>query len=189
MKLGTLGSRERLLLGFLALLAPFAAWKYIKPAVLKFASGGGSAPTVGGVQERQMPRQDLVPLHLAALETPGAEYEPDRNIFRFGVKRRPPPPPPPPAAPIPRTVPRATGPPPPPPAPRPPPLDVALIGVFGPERRRIAVLTDGDGLVINALEQEVVREKFIVHEIGYESVDFKFVGFPDAEPERLEIGG
>ena len=44
-------------------------------------------------------------------------------------------------------------------------------------------------MIINALEQQVIHEKFIVHEIGYESVDFKFVGFPDAAPERIEIGG
>ena len=39
-----------------------------------------------------------------------------------------------------------------------------------------------------ALEQEVIREQFIVHKIGYESVDFKFIGFPDVEPERVKIG-
>ncbi len=189
MKLDTLGPRERLLLGILALLAPIAAWRYVKPAVLKFASGGGSAVSVGGVRERAEPRQKIVPLRLAALEAPGAEYEPDRNIFRYGVKRKPPPPPPPPPPPRTQTVPRTVGPPPPPPPPRPPPLDVALVGVFGPERRRIAVLTDAEGTVINALERDVVRKKFIVHKIGYESVDFKFVGFPDTEPERLEIGG
>ena len=74
-------------------------------------------------------------------------------------------------------------------APRPPPLDLKLLGIFGPESRRIAVLTDGDGWFQNALEQEVIREQFIVHNIGYESVDFTFVGFPDVEPERIEIGG
>lgn len=64
-----------------------------------------------------------------------------------------------------------------------------MLGIFGPEDRRIAVLTDGEGWFQNALEQEVVRDKFIVHKIGYESVDFKFVGFPGTAPERVEIGG
>ncbi len=64
-----------------------------------------------------------------------------------------------------------------------------MLGIFGPEDRRIAVLTDGKDWFQNALEEEVIHEKFIVHQIGYESVDFKFVGFPDVEPERIEIGG
>ncbi len=189
MKLGLVGPRARLLLGILALLAPIGAWQYVKPAVLKFASGGGGLSRVSGVQLRPVPRQEIVLLQLAALAARGGEYEPDRNIFVFGQKPRPAPPPPPPPPPRARTVPRTTGPPPPPPEPQPPPLDVSLIGVFGPERRRIAVLADSEGAVINALEQEVVREKFIVHRIGYESVDFTFVGFPDAEPKRIEIGG
>ncbi len=188
MKVGTFGSRERLLLGILAIMAPIGAWQYVKPVLLKFASGGASVEKVGRLQKRTVRRQEFVAVRLAQLEARGREYEPDRNIFLFGEKPKPPPPPPPPRVAT-RTVPRATGPPPPPPPPRPPDLDVALLGVFGPERRRVAVLTDSEGLIINALEQDVVREKFIVHRIGYESVDFKFVGFPDAEPERLKIGG
>ena len=36
---------------------------------------------------------------------------------------------------------------------------------------------------------EVVEGKFIVDRIGYESVDLKFVGFPDEPAKRLPIGG
>ena len=76
-----------------------------------------------------------------------------------------------------------------PPKPQPPPVDVTLLGIFGPERRRIAVLTDNEGTIINALEREVIREKFIVDRIGFESVDIGFVGFPDVAPQRLEFEG
>ncbi len=188
MKIGTLGQRERVLLGFLLLLAPFAVWKYLKPAILSLASGGsGSVRNVGGVKPRQVAHREIVALGLSALEGRGGEYEPERNLFRYGEKPKPPPPPPPPPRQA-RVKPRPTGPPPPPPPPKPPPLDLELLGIFGPEKRRIAVLTDGDGWFQNALEQEVIREQFIVHRIGYESVDFKFVGFPDVEAERVKIG-
>ncbi len=189
MKLGTLGQREKVLLALLAILAPIGTWQYVKPALLKLASGGGgSVGKVSSIQERKIAREDIAALRLAALDARSGEYEPDRNIFRYGEKPKPPPPPPPPR-PVVRDVPRPTGPPPPPPPPKPPPVDVTLVGIFGPKYRRIAVLTDGDNWFQNALEQEVVREKFIVHKIGYQSVDFKFVGFPGVEPKRIEIGG
>lgn len=189
MKVGTLGQREKVLLGILAVLTVIAAWRYIKPAMLSFASGGaGNVGRVSGFSPRPDARKPIVELKLAALEVQGSEYEPDRNIFSYGQKPRPAPPPPPPPPP-PRPEPRRPGPPPPPAAPKPPPLDLKLVGIFGPEGRRIAVLTDGDGWFQNALEKEVIREQFEVHKIGYESVDFKFVGFPNVEPERLEIGG
>ncbi len=186
MKVGTIGPRERVLLPILALVALSGAWKYMKPAILSFASGG-SGNVAGGVTPRKKPRQEIVDLGLSNLEARGGEYEPDRNIFRYGAKPKPPPPPPPPPR-APRAAPRNAGPPPPPAAPKPPPLNLKLLGIFGPEARRIAVLTDGDGWFLNALEEEVVRDQFVVHKIGYQSVDFSFVGFPDVEPERIEIG-
>ncbi len=189
MKVGTLGQRERGLLAILAILLVIAVWRYVQPALMSIASGGaGSVGKVSGFRPRAGARDEILGLRLSDLNVDGGEYEPDRNIFRYGAKPKPPPPPPPPPPPV-RVAPRPTGPPPPPPPPQPPPLDVTLVGIFGPEHRRIAVLTDGDAWFQNALEQEVIREKFIVHKIGFESVDFRFVGFPDAEPKRIEIGG
>ncbi len=189
MKIGTLGPRERVLLVILAILAPLGTWRYVKPTLMSFASGGArSQEGVSGVPPSPQAREPIAELRLSALEVRGGEYEPDRNIFRYGEKPKPPPPPPPPPPPV-RAVRRAAAPPPPPPAPKPPPLDLKLLGIFGPEHRRIAVLTDGDSWFQNALEEEVIEEKFIVYKIGYESVDFKFVGFPGAKPERIEIGG
>lgn len=74
--------------------------------------------------------------------------------------------------------------------PRPPPITVVYLGSFGPERRRIAVFADGAGEnLYNVRVGEVVEGKFIVDRIGYESVDIKFVGFPDEPAKRLPIGG
>ena len=79
-------------------------------------------------------------------------------------------------------------PPPPPVEVVPPPVDVAFLGSFGPDRGRIAVFTDGTDLY-NARIGDVVKAHFVVEAIGYESADLKFVNFPDAPAQRLEAGG
>lgn len=97
MKLGTLGKRERVLLAILLLLVPIGAWRYVEPAIMSFARGGaGGVGQVSGVTQRKKAREEIESLRLAALEAQGGEYQPDRNIFRYGEKRRPPPPPVPP---------------------------------------------------------------------------------------------
>lgn len=190
MKPTQLGQREKRLLGFMALLLPLLLWQYIGPALEGLTSRGSrGSRAVGKVEVRDKARRGLAELRLASLDVEGGEYEPERNIFIFGQEKKPPPPPPvarPAAvARAPRPAPAPRG----PVKPQPPPVDVKLLGIFGPERQRIAVLTDSEGMIIDALEQDVVREKFIVHRIGYESIDLKFVGFPDVEPKRIEIGG
>jgi hypothetical protein len=71
--------------------------------------------------------------------------------------------------------------------PKPPPFTMSYLGSFGPPSRRIAVFSDGK-TIYNALKGEVLAGKFIVAEIGYESVDIRFVGFPDWPPQRLAVG-
>lgn len=134
---------------------------------------------------------DVVELRTAELEAVVGELTPGRDPWRFG-RREP--------APVERPKPRppVKRPPPQPkpkgPAvaqsdePRPPPVDVTYLGSFGPARRKIAVFDDGD-TVYNALIGDVVKEKFQVFQIGFESVDLTFVGFPDEPPKRLAIGG
>jgi hypothetical protein len=78
-------------------------------------------------------------------------------------------------------------PPPPPPKPQPPPVDVEYLGSFGPASAPIAVFTNGEE-IFNVRTGEVIAGKFQVVQIGYESVDLAFVGFPDAPPERLPVG-
>ncbi len=115
-----------------------------------------------------------------------------RDPWRYGQPPRPEPTPTPApvavATPAPTPVPTAVAPNPEANRPRPPAIDVKYIGSFGPESRRIAVFIDGE-TVINALRGEVVKGKFEVHSIGYESVDLAFVGFPDEPPQRLPLDG
>ncbi len=72
--------------------------------------------------------------------------------------------------------------------PTPPPVDVVFLGSFGHEELRLAVFTDGNE-IFNVSEGSVLKDKFLVVKIGFESADLGFVGFPDAPTQRLEIGG
>lgn len=71
--------------------------------------------------------------------------------------------------------------------PRPPQFTLKYVGKFGPADRPIAVFTDGTE-IMNVQQGEVIQGKFIVSQIGYESVEIKFVDFPNAPPQRLPIG-
>jgi hypothetical protein len=120
-----------------------------------------------------------------------------RDPFRFGPPPPPPPPPPPSREELERrrreeeerlrrlAEERAAA-----LVPRPPEVDFVYLGSFGPSSRRVAVFSSGEGeKLVNALAGDVLEGKFIVDRIGYESVDIKFVGFPDAPAKRLAIGG
>lgn len=123
----------------------------------------------------------------AELDRPSAEFSLGRNLFAYGSVPRPEPPakqeekPPPKKKPDPRPESPPT-----PPEPQPPPIDVIYLGNFGRPGHRIAVFSDAEG-VYNAQVGDVVKEKFRLVHIGYESADLGFVGFPDAEPKRLAV--
>jgi len=70
--------------------------------------------------------------------------------------------------------------------PKPPPFTWNYLGNFGPAQQRIAVFTDGQK-VWNARQGDTLENKFIVAQIGYESVDISFVGFPQVQPLRLAV--
>lgn len=72
--------------------------------------------------------------------------------------------------------------------PKPPEFTLQYMGSFGPANRRIAVFTDGKK-IYNLQEGQILEGKFIVARIGYESVDIKFVNFPDEPAKRLPIQG
>ncbi len=65
------------------------------------------------------------------------------------------------------------------------PPDVALLGVFGPERRRIAVLKDSGGGVANVLEHDLVQGRFRVLDIDRQSIQLHNTAAPGAAPIRL----
>lgn len=179
--------RQKTLLAVLGVALLLAGWKYVRPVLARLTPGTG-VTILGADGDRaklaSLANQEVVDLRMDALAPAGYDYAPGRNIFR--TVDPPPPAPPPPVAPPP--PPPQVAPPPPPPTGRvPPQIDVTLLGIFGPEHRRIAVLTDGEE-IINALERDEIREMFILERIGLESVDLGFVGFPDEPPETLEIG-
>jgi len=131
---------------------------------------------------------DVVPLDLARLEPAGGSFEIGRDPFRFGPIDAPPPP---------RRAPRTEDPAPPPPPP-PPPIPVGpkppstahltFLGSFGEPERQIAVVTSGEE-IFNVRIGEVLEGKFVVEEIGFESLDLGFVDFPEASSTRLPVGG
>jgi hypothetical protein len=143
--------------------------------------------------------QSVEPLRLAALSRTPPGFTTGRDPWRFVE----PPPPPPPKPRVPsaaelramreaeearlrqlaeqarlKAIDDAT--------PKPPPFTWSYLGNFGPSSQRIAVFTDGKR-VWNARLGETLENKFIVAQIGYESVDIRFVGFPDVPAERLAV--
>jgi hypothetical protein len=180
----SLGRRERLLLGLLALLIGVQGVRVLSARLgserSPIAVGGGSSSIRRAAEGVAV--AEATTLDIAALEADSGEIEIGRSPFSFVV---PPPPPPPPPRPAPPPV---YVPPPPPAGPQPPEVDLTYLGSFGRPERRIAVFTDGK-TIFNATRGETLGGKFIVHAIGYESVDLRFVGFPDVPPERLAVGG
>ena len=185
------GPREKRLLGVLAGVIALVF-------VVRFAGGraGTAAPGATGAPaggEAAAPAlREVVELDLGALDPRTGDYNLDRDPFRYGALPTPPPPPPPPPPtprPVPTPRPEDLGPPPPPPPPPPPSPDhLRFLGTFGPPSARIAVIVSGDE-IYNVREGAVLEDKFVVQEIGYESVAIAFVGFPDAPPRRLAAGG
>jgi hypothetical protein len=209
-----LAPRERKLLSALAVLGGLAVlrflWVQLTPAALpaakpvaaaaRGAGAAGATSTSFGKGTRrgvaELP-QEIVELQLADLEGQPRALTVGRDPFRFGPMPPPPPPPPPTRAELEemrrqeelrreaqeRAAREAM-------IPRPPPVTVVYLGSFGTERRRIAVFADDKGEnLYNVRVGETVEGKFIVDRIGYESVDLKFVGFPDEPAKRLPIGG
>jgi hypothetical protein len=144
----------------------------------------------GGEDFTRALESEVADLDLERLERGGAAYAPGRDPWTFVE-----PPPPAPVAPPPVVRPVRTEPPPPPvpaapPRPRPPAIDFQYLGWFGPTERPIAVFLDQNGETLyNALEGEVLKGKFQVAQIGLESVQIAFVGFPDEPPAKLPMHG
>ena len=191
--------RRNLMLVLLAILVLVAAWRLV-PGWLEGGGGGlgggrlGAGAAAGGAAVR------VTTLDLEALAAEPRSYSPGRNPFTYYQ----PPPPPPPPGPTPEELARraeaeqlrreaeaqrqAELPPPEPPKPQPPPFQLTYLGSFGPESRRIAVFSDGEE-IYNAVIGDVLDDKFVVADIGYESVTITYVGFPDEPATRVGIGG
>lgn len=170
--------RQKVVLAVLLLLLAVLLWQ-------RLTGGSRTDPRRAAVARARQALEpgEVLELRLGAREDGAAINAPSRNLFAYVVERRPPPPRPAPRAeppPLEREVEPAE--------PRPPEVDVTFLGSFGPESRRIAVFLDGEE-VVNAKVGDVLKDKFIVEAIGYESADLGFVGFPDAPSRRLPAGG
>lgn len=186
-QLGLLGVLGALLL--LIILRATPAGSPPAPAERGGDSETGYRPSFGKKEDTKVSPDQLPDIDPSALRPPSAGIgEPKRDIFKF---REPPPPPPPPRRP-PATPPGAAAfigplpPPPPPPPPTPPAVPFQFTGTLGPAQAPVAVLVEGDRLVL-ARQGETVDGKFIIRKIGYESIDVGFVGFPESNRQRIPV--
>ncbi|MFN2240303.1 MAG: thrombospondin type 3 repeat-containing protein [Thermoanaerobaculia bacterium] len=76
---------------------------------------------------------------------------------------------------------------PPPPPPTPPAFPYKYLGSFGREPRTIAVFSK-EGELLNIREGETFGGRFILHNIGIESADIGYTGFPADVRKRIPIG-
>lgn len=179
--------RQKVLAGVLVGLLGLVGLRTLLPALRSGGSGGVEVfSRRGSAGSLSLP--ELETLKLDALANKPGEFTIGRDPFRFAQAPKPPPPPAPPPQPRPQRRNNTPPPAPRPQGPKPPPVDVAYLGSFGPDRGRIAVFTDGVDLY-NARVGDVVKTHFRVESIGYESADLKFVNFPDVPAQRLEAGG
>jgi len=191
--------RQRVLAAALAVAAVIFVWNRLLPLLAPddpgVARGGRGAAARGGAGAVR-----VVELQTDRLEHGASAYSPGRDPFRYYQ-----PPPPEPAGPTPeqlaamaaarqraeaerasaaaaaaeaaRNAP-----------PEPPDFQLTYLGCFGPRDKKIAVFTNGDD-IYNVLVGDVLEDQFIVSHIGYESVDIKYVDFPDLPARRLPVGG
>ena len=146
-----------------------------RPAIAK---GPAPAPGVGVI-------------HTEWLAPQSGSYQSERNLFAY---KEPPPPPPPRVQPQPiiQPPPQPVAPPPPPqpvepPKPVPPQFTYHYIGTFGPAGSPIATFS-GDGKIVNVRAGDTIDGKFILRNIGIESVEIGYVGFPPETKTRVAIG-
>lgn len=69
----------------------------------------------------------------------------------------------------------------------PPNFTYKYLGFFGPKEKKLAVFSDGKD-IIDIFEGETLSDKFILKNIGYESVTIGFVGFPEDLIQKIEVG-
>lgn len=210
-------SRQKTLLIALAFLAAFAGWHYLRPilgigvpddAPSAAAHAPGAEPGDEGGAARARPAREshnarpgdrVAVLKMASLDHVLTDPKVGRDPWRFVD----PPPPPPPAPHVPSAAElheqelarqraaaaaaaaaaeaaRVAA------IPKPPEFTLDYLGNFGPPDKKIAVFGNGKRTV-NAQEGQVLDKEFIVARIGYESVDIKYVKFPEVQPKRIGL--
>ena len=174
--------RSLILVLVLSVLALYYAWTQLSDG--PNSSGWGTA---GASRASFDALPNVERLDVAQLRRKPGVHQQGRDLFRYAQPPKPPPAearqPPKPA---PKREQKSTAVK--PPKPQPPSIDVVYLGSFGRSDRRIAVFSDDDA-IYNAVVGDVIKEKFVLVTIGYESADLGFVGFPNASPARLAVGG
>jgi hypothetical protein len=194
--------RQRAMLGALLMVMLVIVWRQIGPRF----GGGTSNAALGGQTTSDaniaplLESPEVVELRLADLEKSEGQFSPGRDPFRFGE-----------AEPV-RTEPseeeraeaereaaamealrrameaRASREEAAPSRPVLPELDVEFLGSFGPREKRLAVFSDGVE-IFNVLEGGILKDHWIVRQIGFESVDVGFADYPEVPTIRLAAGG
>ena len=158
------------------------------PRLLRFLSPGGPIPEPPWLSHQASSvTAAVLPVETARLEIEDRTSRSARNIFAFAESRRDPkedrredPDPVVISEPDPKPEQEER---------REPVPEVSLVGVFGPERLRIAVLEDpGASGMSNVREGDVARGGFIVENIDLMSIELRQRSL-EAEPVRLEVGG
>lgn len=178
--------RQALLLGVLvAVLLVVVWWNFIVPAAPLAPPIAGVAPRgpAGPVRGPASAPRQVEPLHLASLTTEKPEPEGgERDPFRFGERPAPAQAhveqqqPAVAAAPQPHAP---TGPPP------PPPITLKFIGLVDTsDRRKIAVLSDGQN-VFYGREGEVVEGRYRIERISAESIEMAWADGTGRQVIRL----
>ena len=191
--------RQQALLAVLALVFLVVVGRQVGRMVMGGSEGGSTRRTSSTQAAGAEGWRDSLPvvedLRLEDLEIGAEALDEGRDPFQLS-RPEPPPPPRPSTADLRRAAEEAqkrrqekvVQAPARPPRPMPPPVDVVYLGSFGSDKMRLAVFTDGNE-IFNVPEGNVLKEKFVVVRIGFESADLGFVGFPEAPAQRLEIGG
>ena len=188
-------TRRKTLLIVLGVLLLIGAWRSLQPLlqgekpVVAAAAVLPSGPSDDAGRSGIRPGDRLATLHLASLDrtSPGSATG-GRDLWRFID----PPARHPETLPVHKALPpiQPADPQPPSPtvtaAPAPPELSLEYLGNFGPSQRKIAVFSNGKE-IYNAQEGDVIDGKFIVARIGYESVDVRFVEFPEVPAQRVGV--
>lgn len=87
-------------------------------------------------------------------------------------------------------LPEIAPPPPPQPKPQPPPFRYKVLGIFGPERKTLAVFSrEGEMVNVAVGESFGPKKEFILRRIGIESVEIGYKNFPASQVTRVKIGG
>lgn len=176
--------RNRVLL-LVAALVVVTGWALVQ----RWGSVSGSSSSLGSSQARFEPHQvpKLETDLLLRSRTP-VEGSP-RSPFAHGA----PPTPTRDPRPTPTPQPTPTPPPPPPtrtpgpsPTPLPPAFDRVYIGHLGPARLPVAVFRKGEALEI-ATPGTILDNRFILRQVGLESVVIGFVGYPEEVTTRVPL--